>query len=119
MLLSRLIRVQPYGAVIVWLPDRRAVTTATMTFPAKPAGRAILSEDAFETRAVVFPSRAIEPVPPKLPPPVDSAANAPAAGEAEPPARTLAPSKTIQATLAIGRGRLPNMAVRSACRSLP
>jgi hypothetical protein len=38
MLLSRRTRVQPAGAVIVPLPDSRAVTTAIMTSPGIEAG---------------------------------------------------------------------------------
>jgi hypothetical protein len=54
MLLSRRRRVQPGGDVIASLPDRRAVTTAIMTSPGSVAGRSIVSERAFEVRAVVL-----------------------------------------------------------------
>jgi hypothetical protein len=54
MLLSRRMRVQPEGDVIVSPPDRRAVTTATMTSPGTATGRSIVSERAFAVRAVVL-----------------------------------------------------------------
>jgi len=61
MLLSRRTRIQPAGEVSVPLPDRRAVTTATMTSPGSAAGRSIVSERACEVRAVELPRRMNEP----------------------------------------------------------
>jgi len=110
MLLSRLTWVQPSGAVIVPLPDMRAVTTATITSPAMATGRAIVSDDAFEVRAVVLPPSTIE-----LSAVIDgmaasdSTTHAACAGEANPPASALAPTRAIQAAIAIRRWRLPNM----------
>jgi hypothetical protein len=108
MLLSRLTCVQPSGAVIVPLPDMRAVTTATITSPAIATGRAIVSEVAFEVRAVVLPLRMIEPSGAEGMAPGSSRSTLLPAGEANAPASALAPSRAMQAK-AIKRGRLPNM----------
>jgi len=116
MLLSRLTGIQPTGDVMVPLLDKRAVTTATMMSPATAAGRAIVSDDAREARAVVRPRRTIEPsgVPDGG---LDSGSTSvmPLAGPANAPASALAASKAVQAASAI-RGRLPNIFFTSAER---
>jgi hypothetical protein len=60
-LLSRRITVQPGGAEIVPVEERRAVTTASIRFPGTPAGRAMVSVEAFEACPVVLASRTITP----------------------------------------------------------
>jgi hypothetical protein len=61
MLLSRRTRVQPAGDVIGSLPGRRAVTTAIMTSPGSVTGWSIVSERAFEVRAVELPRTTMVP----------------------------------------------------------
>ena len=115
MLLSRLSRSQPSGVVIVPLPDKRVVTTATMMSPEMASGRAIVSEVAFEARAVVPPRSTIEPSEPGGG--VNSACSKSGmlfAGGANAPASAAAPSRAVQAAIAIPRGRLPNIASASA-----
>ena len=130
MLLSRLTVVHPNGAVIGSLPDRRAVTTATMTSPVSAAGLVIVSEVALETLAVELPWRTIEPSMVAGGRRIFDFANAltvlyadafvcsraPAAGEARAPESTPAASKVRQAASVAGRGRLPNMFHESARR---
>ena len=116
MLLSRLTRSQPSGVVIVPLPDRRAVTAATMTSPETATGRAIVSEDAFEARAVVRPRKAIEPTDESGDEVTSDGSRSGRlfAGGANAPASAAAPSRAVQAAIAIPRGRLPNIASASA-----
>jgi hypothetical protein len=64
-LLSRRMAVQPSGAVIASLAERRGVTAAIITLPlTRPDGRAIVSdEDLEDVREVLRPARAILPSP--------------------------------------------------------
>lgn len=118
MLLSRLTGIQPGGEAIVPLPDKRTVTTVIMTSPETASGRAIVSERAFELRAVVCPRRTIGPSV-GLDGWETSAVNTgsrngmPLAGAANAPAKALATRKAVQAASAI-RGRLPNISFTSA-----
>ena len=133
MLLSSRTTVQPGGAEMLPLEERRAVTTASMRSPGMPAGRAIVIAEAFETRSVVLPSSTI-PSPDGL----DGAfgvtsrraeraqaflksalrilcpSRPGAAEEAFAPASIAAPMRMMHPPAAIERGRLPNMHAQSA-----
>ena len=133
MLLSSRTTVQPGGAEMLPLEERRAVTTASMRSPGMPAGRAIVIAEAFETRSVVLPSSTI-PSPDGL----DGAfgvtsrraeraqaflksalrilcpSRPGAAEEAFAPASIAAPMRMMHPPAAIERGRLPNMHAESA-----
>jgi len=104
--------------VIVPLPDKCTVTTATMTSPATATGRSIVSEDALEVRAVVPPRRTIDPscVPGAGELNSSSETHAARAGEADAPPSALAPSTARQMAIGVNRGRRPNMAPASAKR---
>jgi hypothetical protein len=133
MLLSRRTMVQPGGADMLPLEESRAVTTASMTSPGTPAGRAIVIAVAFETLSVVLPSWTI-PFPDgregvfgvtsrraeRTQAFLKSAlrtlcpSRTGAAEEALAPASNAAPMRTMHPPAAIERGRLPNMHAESA-----
>jgi hypothetical protein len=80
-----------------------------------PKGRAIVSEDAFEVRAVVRARSTIESWDePGGGVSSGSRSGRLPAGDANEPASTAVPSRAVQAAIAIRRGRLPNMASASA-----
>jgi hypothetical protein len=117
MLLSRLISLQPSGAVIDPLGERRAVTTATSTSPWIEPGFATVIELARDVRAVVLALTVIVPSPPDGTNPGSSATNVRAkAGAAD----TAKSAMQMTATRAAnpGRGRLPNMRPASAILEL-
>ena len=115
MLLSRRMRVQPSGAVIVPLPGRRGVTVEISTLPLMmPDGRTIVSDEDFAVRELLptasapFPSDAGARSP-------ASASNEPHAVEvAEPANAAIARKAVLMSTTAFRRGRLPNMPCASA-----
>ena len=119
MLLSRRTRVQPGGAPIVPPLERRGVMTAIMTSPGISGGWAIVSEVAFDVRAIELPRTPIDPwlithgsspSEPERSTIADAGRGATAASSVA--ARTVTPAK-----IAVCRGRLPSMFCSSALRT--
>jgi hypothetical protein len=120
MLLSRLIRVQPAGAVSVPLPESLTVTTAIRTSPETNAGRGMLREAVRELAVV----RSRSPIGPSVvtfvvTPPESGALVRPEAERENAPLRTAETTSAAQATAAVFRGRLPNMPSSSAAYPEP